>query len=175
MAHEDYAMGIATKLVYFDRAVVAPLFPMFADGASRNVNVGKIYGNLVALRKIEKRKGYWCLPGSKGDYGLHARELTASLVAILARYPDSLVYREHFIDEASLRPDALVLIRHNGKGVLAWVEQCNEEKAAYFAGKISKLRAWEGAKEYLSKLFNYRIPAFSVVRSDELTSYLEAL
>lgn len=175
MAHEDYAMGIATKLVYFDSAVIDPLFPMWAAGTSRKVNIGKCLKNLVDLGKLEKRKTHHCLPGSKGDYGDHARELTASLVRILVSYPDSLVFREHFIEAAALRPDALVLIRNQARGCLVWFEQCNEERSEYFATKLEKLKAWEGAKEYLSQLFKYRIPSFSVVRSDELTRFMEAL
>lgn len=175
MAHEDFGMGIMDKVGYGESADFCPCFHMWKEGASRRNNIHKCLMNLSATGKITRRDGFFCLPHLRGNYDTHARSLTRSLVAILSKFPDSLVRREPVLVEAGLKPDALVLIRRENLGLCVWLEQTNTERESYFNGKMAKLQAWTGALTFLSATFGFKVPTFTVVRSMELDRFLESL
>jgi hypothetical protein len=147
----------------------------WTEGTSANNNAYKALSDLTDLRRIEKCKGYFRVPGCESEYQEHARLITQALSEILIKFPDSVIYREHTISEVGLRPDALVLITQGKKGCCIILEVVNHESEESLIEKWHVWEHWARAGVYLSELFGTRIQHFDFVRHDQLNRYLEEI
>jgi len=132
------------------------------EGNSSVVNSHKALIYHSELGKVEKCKGFWRVKGCESEWKEHAQLLTELLAGILIEYPQSIIYREHFIKEVGLRPDAIILNIHEGKGRCIIYEVMLNETEEYFRQKENAWKQWPQAKEYLSNLFGYKIKSFTV-------------
>ena len=133
---------------------------------SARVQVQKDFNRRVDLKQLERGKGYYRVPGCEGEYGDHARLLTTSLVELF-KHGDPIIFREHFISEIALRPDALVLLKKEGRGLCFVLEVCHTETPEYLQQKITVWKNWDKSLDYLSGLFGYRLPNFEIVIAGE--------
>lgn len=130
-------------------------------GNSSTVNSHKALVALAELGKLERGKGFFRV-GTQSEWKEHSKLLTKYLAKILAEYPETIVYREHFIQEVGLRPDAICLIRNGQKAACIILEVMLNETDEYLTQKINTWNQWQGATEYLSKLFGYKIPSYQI-------------
>lgn len=147
---------------------------LYSNLQSARVNAQKALNNLAALDQIEKHHGYYRALDCKSEYKEHARLLTKSLAKILIRF-DAAIHREIAISEIGLRPDAVVLLKKDGRGLCFVLEVVNNEPEIYLQSKINAWKNWAGALPYLSRLFGYTIPHFELITSSDLDSFLEGL
>lgn len=181
MAYEAEVLAILETLVIADKHVIASLMRhRWQEGTSSINNAYKALMTLSAAGKIVKGDGYFKLPDCKSEYKEHSQKLTRCIAEILKTKIPSQISREPTIPEIGLRPDCLVYMEKNGKG-LCWVlEVCRKEKEEYLIQKITAWKAWDKATEFLSTNFNARIPVFDIVveglvvdRTFEFYSYLK--
>jgi len=135
---------------------------VYSSVHSARVQAQKALNSLVELKRVERGQGYYRVLGCEGEYGDHARLLTKTLAALYS-HADPVIFREHTISELSLRPDAIVLLKRDGSGLCFFLEACLTETPAYLNQKITALRNWGGALNYLSDLFNCHVPHFDIV------------
>ena len=172
---QELVMEALEKLKIADKHAVAELMAsqgIWKAGTSAVNNTYKKLMDLVALGRLVKGDGFFRVPSCKSEYGTHSQTVTSTLVKVLKVYPGTIVYREHTIHEVGLRPDALCLLIKEGKGLCLWIEVCNHEPPEYFEMKKNALKSWN-ALPYISRLFNYQIPAYQLVKDTELTPFLE--
>jgi hypothetical protein len=162
MAYENEVMGIMENLVIADKHIIASLMTQWTAGTSAVNNSYKALTNLVGLGKLVKGDGYFKLPECKSEWHIHAQHLSRSLVEVLKIKLNTKIFREHTIP-VGLRPDAIVLLTKGNKGLCFVLEVCNNEKSDYLCQKINAWRSWDKATEYLSTLFNAKIPCFDIV------------
>jgi hypothetical protein len=166
VAHEQEVMKVMETLRIADKHTVGQIMSVrvgWKTKVSAPNQAYKALGGLADLGKIEKHQGYFRLPGCRSEYGEHARLVTQAIAVLLIKYPDSIIHREHTIPEVGLRPDALVLIKNQNMGICIVLEVLVNETEEYYRSKENTWRSWEGATEYLSKLFGYRIPHFLII------------
>lgn len=181
MAYEDILMGYMLKLSVANKHDIAELVDEYwTEGVSRTNNVYKALSKNVAMGRLVKGDGYFKLPDCKSEYKEHARLLTKALVEILKLKLETKIHREHTIPEIGLRPDSIVLLTKEDKNLCFILEVVNNETEEYLRQKVHALRHWEGALDYLSSLFNIKIPAFDIVvagsvieNTFEFNSYLK--
>jgi hypothetical protein len=130
----------------------------WTPGVSATNQAYKHLRPLVDLRKLIQDGVVFKLPHVKATWTPHTELLTKTLVELLKKYPDSLIYREKLLP-IGLRPDALVLLRHEGKGRLLIVEACVTETEQYLEHKIKTMKSWDPLP-YLSELFGHNIPHY---------------
>lgn len=147
---------------------------IFAEGISARNNSAKVLKGLSDLRKLEYVNGAYRIPGCKSEGGDHAKSLTESLVKIKVKFPNALINREKTIP-VGLRPDAMVLARLENRGLCFVLEQTNNETKEQFQRKVNIWNGWPDALPFLSNLFGYKIPGFTIIRSDSLDKFLEGL
>jgi hypothetical protein len=114
------------------------------------------------LGKLERCKGFFRIPGCKSNLDSHAALITQSLVDILCLPASATIVRERLLSNG-LRPDSIVYLRKNGKGLCFFLECCREEPLSYLRSKYDELLRWKEAKQELSKLFGCHIPGFGFV------------
>ena len=136
---------------------------LYSSEHSARVQAQKALNSLVDLGKLEKGKGYYRTPDCKSEYGDHSRLLTKSLASLFATDAEPVIFREHTINEVALRPDALVMLKRDGKGLCFVLEVCHTETPEYLNQKITTWRNWAGSLDYLSALFNCKVPHFEIV------------
>lgn len=169
MAHEKIIMELMEALRIADKHIVGKIMARrghWKAGSSATNNSYKVLSELVELKQLEKRAGYFRLPGCKSEYQEHARLLTEVLAELLIRYPESVIHREHLIREVGLRPDAICLLRNRGRGACLILEVKNTESEQYLESKLNVWRHWEGAPRYLAELFGRPIPWFDIAVAD---------
>jgi hypothetical protein len=147
----------------------------WSAGTSASNNAYKVLCALAALGQIERYQGYFRTKGCKSEYGEHARLITQAITEILINYPDSIIHREHTIPEVGLRPDALVLIKKENQGLCIVLEALVNETETYLQSKLNTWQSWSGATEYLSGLFGFRIPHFTIIPIREGESLCDKL
>jgi hypothetical protein len=167
MAREEEIRRIMEALVIADDKVIGEIMAargVWGEGQSSRVQSGKSMKNLADLNRLEKGDGFYRIPGCKSEYKDHAKLLTKQLAEILKAYPESIIHREHDLTkECGLRPDAICLATKDDHGFCFILEVLVSETETYFESKINTWAGWSGATEYLSKLFGYRIPNFSII------------
>ncbi len=164
MAYEELVMEYMKKLVIADKHVIAGLMRgKWSEGTSAVNNSYKALTNLVGMGKLVQGNGFFRLPGCKSNYEEHAQLLTKALVEVLKTKLVRKIFREHTIPEVGLRPDAIVFLERDGKGLCFILEVCNNEPEDYLRHKVNTWLHWEGSTEYLSNLFNTKIPFFNIV------------
>lgn len=136
------------------------------------VQAQKHLNGLVDLKKLERIKGAYRLPGVKSEWTPHAKATTYAILEILTRYPSSLIYREKLLKRVGLRPDVLALVVSEGWGICLWVEVPISERTEYFE---MKQNAHPHALEEIRQLFQQPLPGIHFVRDDQLTDFLEEI
>lgn len=135
---------------------------IYSSVHSARVQAQKALNALVDLRKLERGPGYYRIPGCESNYGDHARLLTKSLTQLF-KHGDPVIFREHSIKEVALRPDALVLLKKGGRGLCFVLEVCHTETPEYLNQKVTTWKNWDNSLNYLSNLFNHRVPHYDFV------------
>jgi len=109
-------------------------------------------------------KGHFKIPSCKANWdNAHVRLLSEVIVTIIKTFPDSVIFREHYVPAPlDRRADALVLVKKDNKGLCLLLEVVHEEKEEYLKGKIRSWRDWNDT-EYLSNLFKVKIPNFEII------------
>lgn len=164
MSNESEILAILEHLVISDKHTVASLMlHRFKEGTSSVNNVYKALTNLVGMGKLVKGDGYFKLPSCKSEYKEHAQLLTKALAEVLKLKLTTKIIREPTIPEIGLRPDAIIFITKEDKGLCFILEVCNNETQEYLTQKINAWKTWRGARDYLSKLFNVKVKDFDIV------------
>jgi hypothetical protein len=135
----------------------------WSPGQSATVQAGRALENLVALGRLKKENGWYMIPTCKAKPGEeHAALLAEQLVQLRKKFR-ARIFREHLIEEVGLRPDALVLAIGKDRGFCFVLEIVNHETEEYLQSKINVWKNWQGANEYLSRLFAFKVPHFEVI------------
>jgi hypothetical protein len=146
----------------------------YKEGNSAIINSHKKLMEGVEARRLEKIPKAFRVVGCKSEWKEHAQLITSALAEIIINYPDSIIYREHQIQEVGLRPDAVCLIIKENLARCIILEIMNTETEKYLQQKINTWQQWPNALEYLSNLFGYRIPHYEIkeVQCEHLQSQL---
>lgn len=159
-------MEILEKVKIIDSKTVGKIMSawgIWKAGNNAAVQAHKALVYQAELKNLERCDGFWRTPDCKSEWKEHAQFLTTVLADVLSHFPDTLIYREHFIPEVGLRPDAIILKINDGYGSCVVLEAVMNETDDYFNQKVNVWKQWQGANEYLSRLFNYRIKSFVVL------------
>lgn len=176
MAHEEEIMEFMNQVVIADKHIGGDYMAhkkFWTKGTSSVNNFYKGGCTLVDAGRLEKGDGYFRLPGCKSDYKEHAQHLTKALASIIKLNYTTTIFREHEIKEVGLRPDALVLLNRGNEALCIVLEVMNNETPQYLTQKINVWDNWQGAKDYLSKLFNTKIKAYDFV--SDLECYIKEI
>ena len=141
------------------------------EGNSAVVNSHKKLKELSDLGKLEKVKKAFRVPGCRSEWKEHAQLTTHALAEILIKYPESIIYREPFIQEVSLRPDAICLLKNGNQGRCIILEITNHETQLYFDQKVHTWEHWDGANDYLSRQFGFLVPYYEIVKGGDLCRF----
>ena len=172
MAHEELMTNEELIELFMRQVVIADKHTVgdymasigrWSEGVSAVNNSYKWLNTLVDAGKLVRGDGFYRLPDCKSEYADHARALTKALAEILKLNLDTHILREHTIAEKGLRPDALVLLTKEGRGLCFVLEVCVNEREDYLNQKINTWFLWDGANQYLSQLFGKRIKHFEIV------------
>jgi hypothetical protein len=177
MGYEEQVFSLFSCLKIADDKTIGEIMASrgyWTAGTSARNNSFKVLKSLADQQLIRKGKGYFATLDCKSEYGQHAQLLTQALAQILKVTP-ATIFREHTISEIGLRPDAICLITKNNQALCFVLEVIHNEKIEYFAMKHSTLKIWDGATDYLSQLFGYEIPHFSVITSGQQLMFDETL
>lgn len=171
MAHEEAIYGLMEALVIADKHTIGELmahYEIWNAGTSAVNNSYKALNFLVDQGKLEKGDGYFRLLGCKSEYKEHAQLLTKALAEILKPNYLTIILREPTLDEIGLRPDAIVFLTKEDKGLCFILEVCNNEFPEYLTQKVNAWRGWDGAAEKLSELFGEDIKEFDIVVAGDI-------
>ena len=139
------------------------------------VQAQRILNGLSDLGKLERAKGVYKTPACKSEGSSHALSVTQHIAEIFNKFDNPLIYREKLIEEVALRPDIMVFIAREGKGLCFILEIVDTETAEYLQMKRTTWAKWPGASQYLSNLFNAKISRYDFVTSDEFNAYMEVV
>jgi len=173
MAHEETIYEMMQRLVIADKHIVgdvAASWGIWSEGTSTVNNSYKGLNYLVDAGKLIKGNGFYKLLDCKSEYKEHSQLLTKAIAEILKIERHAQIFREHNIEEKGLRPDAIVFLTRNSKGLCFFLEVCNNETPEYLQAKINTIKHWPEAKDYLSNLFKTKIKEFDIVVSGNLLS-----
>lgn|GEM_PF-543054 len=170
MAHESTVLEIMEVLKVADDKIIGEIMAskgIWSEGQSTRTNSLKSLKTLADLRKIERCNGFFRTLDCKSDYKDHAKLLTKALAEILKLNFPVKIYREITIPEKGLRSDAICLITKDNHGLCFVLEVIHNETQEYFKQKLTTWKTWNEATQYLSKLFGYKIPCFSVITAGQ--------
>jgi len=156
-------MEVMNKVRIADKHLIASLQTRWKEGVSRVNNTYKQLMELVQLGKLIKGNGYFKVPGCESEYKLHAQLLTKTLIQILKIYPQTEIWREHYIPEISLRPDALVLLKKGDLARMLIVEVCESETEEYLMAKLNLWKKHPAALRILSEITKIMICKYDLV------------
>jgi len=148
---------------------------LYSNLHSARVNAQKKLNELVALGKLEKGNGFYRTPNCRSEYKEHSLLITKALAEVLKLAVQSTIFREITIPEVGLRPDAICLLTKDHQGLCLILEVCNNETPEYLQSKINVWSNWQGGTEYLSQLFNYKIPHYEIVPITVLDGFITYL
>lgn len=173
----DAIDNLMNLLVIADTKTISELMVHqgFWPNGNPYANSYKYLRELTQLDKLVKGEGYFKLPTCKSEYAEHAQLLTQALALIIKTHYEPIVFREKTMDVVGIRPDALVLIKNADKGRCFILEVVNNELPMFLEKKKNAWETWQDDLDYLSRLFNYKIPHYDFVTSETLKEYLEAL
>jgi len=149
---------------------------LYSNLHSARVNAQKKLNELVALGLLEKGPGFYRTLDCRSEYKEHAQLITKALAEVLKLEVQSTIFREITIPEVALRPDAICLLTRDQQGLCLILEVCNNETPEYLQSKINVWNNWQGDTQFLSQLFNYKIPHYEIVPItvlDGFTSFLK--
>jgi uncharacterized protein YlzI (FlbEa/FlbD family) len=168
MKHLEDVLTVMESLVIATDVIVGEVMAGKTDwsaGQSARVQSKKRLEKLTQMGKLEKGEGYYRLPGCKSEWKEHAQLLTKMIAEILKLPYRTFVLREKPIEEVAMRPDALCLIINGDKAACLVIEVCNNETEDYLKQKVNTWIHWQGAKNYLGKLFGFAVPHFFIAVS----------
>jgi hypothetical protein len=185
MAHEEAILEIMEALVIADKHTVGDIMAhkgLWNAGVSSVNNSYKALTTLVDQGKLEKGDGYFRTIGCRSEYKEHAQLLTKALAEIQKLNYQTKILREPTLDEIGLRPDAIVFLTKEDKGLCFILEVCNNEFPSFLTQKVNAWKGWDGAKERLSQFFG-EVKEFDIVVAGEIeaegtfnfNSYMEAI
>lgn len=166
MAHEETVMGLMEQLVIADKHIIGSIMAhkkLWNEGISSVNNSYKALINLTGMGKLVRGSNHFKLLDCRSDYKIHSQLITKALADILKLNLETKIFREHTIQEIGSRPDAIVFLTKEDKGLCFILEVMNNETEEYLRQKIHALSYWNKTNEYLSSLFNSKIPAFDIV------------
>jgi hypothetical protein len=180
MAYDSLVLEVMEALKIADDKIIGEIMSSrgyWTAGISARNNSLKILKSLADQKLIKKGRGYFSTLDCKSEYGQdsHSRLLTQALARILIACPNATIFREHTISEVGLRPDAVCMIAKGNQALCFVLEVLHNETTEYFKQKLSTWRTWTGATDYLSQLFGYEIPCFSVVTAGQQLLFDETL
>lgn len=165
MAHHEEVQGLMESLKVASKHHVGQIMAArgrWKQGASAVNNSYRILNDLVGLNQLERQNGFFRTIGCRSQLKEHSLYLTEALTEILSQY-QAVIYREHEIKKIGLRADAICLITKDNFGFCFILEVLHNETEQYLAQKINVWEQWDGALEYLSRLFSVRIPHFDFI------------
>ena len=77
------------------------------------------------------------------------------------------IFRELYIKEVSIRPDAICLLKRNKEGLCFILEVAVNERESSLENKLNIWKSWGNSREFLSQLFKCHVPNFYFVISGE--------
>lgn len=164
MAYESEVLSLMSHLIIADKHIIASLMSnRWQEGTSSVNNAYKALTNLVGMGKLEKGDGFFRIPGCKSEYKEHSQLLSKVIAEIIKTNLVSKIMREPNVSEAGLRPDAIVLLARDNKGLCFILEVANNEKEDYLCQKVNTWLHWDSAKEALSELLGLKISCFDIV------------
>jgi len=167
VAREEEVKQIMEALVIADDKIIGEIMAargVWGEGQSARVQAAKALKNLADTNQLEKGEGsYYRIIGCKSTYQPHSVLLTKQLAEILKVYPESIIFRERNVPEIGVRPDGIILIKRENKGLVIILECLVNETETYYQSKVRAWESWDGALEYLSRLFGVKIPNFSII------------
>lgn len=187
MAHEEAIYSLMEALVIADKHIIGELmahYGIWNAGTSAVNNSYKALNVLVDQGKLEKGDGgYFRLHGCRSEYKEHSVLLTKALAEILKPNYQTMILREPTLDEIGLRPDAIIFLTKEDKGLCFILEVCNNEFPSFLAQKVNAWKVWDGASKKLSELFGEDIKEFDIVVSGDIeaegtfnfNAYMEAI
>jgi hypothetical protein len=132
------------------------------EGLSARNQAHKVLDQLALTKRIKKGKSFYAVKEYQGEYRDHDR-LGSQVIARLISTKLPITVLREVSCPIGLRFDIVTLIRKAGKGICAIIEVANSETPAYINQKITALRNWKDAPQFLTKIFNTRVPHFSIV------------
>jgi hypothetical protein len=178
MAYAEEVSSLLSILKVADDKIIGEIMSSrgyWTTGPSARNNSFKILKSLSDQKIIQKGKGYFSTLNCKSKYGDHSRLLTQALARILIACPNATIFREQTISEKGLRPDAVCLITKDNRGLCFILEVLHNETSEYFKQKLSTWKTWSGATDYLSQLFGFTVPSFSIITSGQQLMFDETL
>lgn len=173
MEHAERIRSFMNELVYATKHDIGDLMAhegVWKPGTSAVNNSYKYLeedvGGYLEKGKSEKG-GFYKLKGKKGNHDEHSRLVTAELVKIKKIPYETKIFRECFIGEKGLIPDALILTINGNKAACWILEVKNFENESFYAQKVHTWEAWEEANGYLSNLFGVKVKAFQLINKAE--------
>lgn len=170
MAHECFIISLMESLHIADKHIISDIMAhkgYWTPGTSAVNNSYKALNNLVDEGKLERVDNFYRLPTSKSNYEFHSKELTKNLASILKLNYQTTIFREHFIEDVGLRPDAMILIIDGNRAAILILEVMHNETQAYFEMKRNTWQNWTGACDYLSNLFGIEVESFNIINKAE--------
>lgn len=170
MAHEEEVMGFMNRLVYAAKHDIGELMAhekIWTAGVSAVNNSDKALKNLVEDGLLEKGGNFYKLKDAKGNHQEHSRLVTAELVKILKLPYDIKVFREVFVGDKNIIPDALILTINKDKAAVWILEVMHNETPEYFEMKKNVWFNWEEANDFLSNLFKVKVKSFNIINKAE--------
>lgn len=162
MAREKEVYELMQQLVIVNDIIVGEVMAAkgyWAAGQSARVQAAKALKNLSEEGRLERRDGFYRVPGCKSEWGEHAQFLTKILAEILKKHTAE-IFRETMVYDVGLRADAICMITKDNLGMVLVIEAMNHESTESIKNKETIWNTWPEATGYLSKLFGYRIPHF---------------
>ena len=177
MAHEDTIMRLMNQLVYATKHDIGELMAhegIWKTGTSAVNNAYKLLTILTDSELLEKGDGFFKLKGYKGNHEEHSRLITAELIKILKFNYQTRIYRECFIQDKGLIPDAMISLVNGNKAAVYILEVRHHESQTYFDQKVRVWESWAEAEVYLSKLFNIKVKSFQIInKAEEIEKCIE--
>lgn len=178
MGHSETVKGLMGAILIADDKTIGEIMAQrvgWTPGHSSRVQAGKILRGLADLGQLEKGKGFYRFPGCKSEWQEHSKLITENLIKIYQSFDNPIIHREKSIEEVKLRPDAMCFIERDRRGLCFVLEILNQEAPEYLKMKRNVWESWQGATEYLSRLFKVKVKWFDFVTSQELDTYLKEM
>ena len=180
MAHEETVKELMDVFKIADKHVIGEIMAhkgIWTAGVSASNNAKKALDNL----DLEKGDGWYRVKGCESEYHEHSEELTRAISKIIKLGLEAVIIREKKLDNG-LIPDAVVLLKKDGKFLCFILEICVNEPPDYLRNKVNVWLHDENSKRILSDLFGTEIKEVDIVVSGmeaentfEFNSYMEAL
>lgn len=148
--------------------IVSKGLASWSSGHSARIQAQKHLNKLADLGKIQKNPGFYRTLDCRSEYGEHSQKLTYCLAEIIKSPVNPTIYREYLLPNG-LRPDAICLVRKNGKGLCFILEVVHKETPGYLQTKINEWKRSQTAHNAVEDLFGVKIPNIAFIVYGGLT------